>query len=66
LLSFIAAGEPIEPIENPEPVQVPSYIKLKPNNSYYALKVNGDSMIDMGVLDEDIVLIKHQIYPFNY
>ncbi len=61
LLGFIAAGEPIEPIENPEPIQVPSNIKLKPNNSYYALKVNGDSMIDMGILDEDVVLIKHQM-----
>lgn len=61
LLGFIAAGEPIDPIENAEPVQVPNNIKLTPNQSYYALKVKGDSMLDMGILDNDIVLIKHQM-----
>lgn len=61
LLGFIAAGEPIEPIENAEPIQVPNNIKLSPNQSYYALKVKGDSMIDMGILDSDVVLIKHQM-----
>jgi len=61
LLGVIAAGEPVEPIENPEPIQVPSDIKLSPNQSYYALRVKGDSMIDMGILDNDVVLIKHQM-----
>ena len=61
LLGFIAAGEPIEPIENAEPIQVPNNINLKPNQSYYALRVKGDSMMDMGILDKDIVLIKHQM-----
>jgi len=61
LLGFIAAGEPIEPIENAEPIQIPNNIKLSPNQSYYALKVKGDSMIDMGILDNDVVLIKHQM-----
>jgi len=61
LLGFIAAGEPIEPIENAEPIQVPNNIKLAPNQSYYALRVQGDSMMDMGILDNDIVLIKHQM-----
>jgi len=61
LLGFIAAGEPIEPIENVEPIQVPNNIKLSPSQSYYALKVKGDSMIDMGILDNDVVLIKHQM-----
>lgn len=61
LLGVIAAGKPIEPIENPESIDIPSNIKLKPGFSYYALRVEGDSMIDMGVLDNDIVLIKHQL-----
>jgi repressor LexA len=61
LLGFIAAGEPIEPIENAESIQVSSNIKLNPSHSYYALKVKGDSMMDMGILDNDIVLIKHQM-----
>ncbi len=61
LLGFIAAGEPIEPIENAEPIQVPNNIKLRPNQSYYALRVKGDSMMDMGILDNDVVLVKHQM-----
>lgn len=61
LLGYIAAGAPIEPIEDSEPIQVPTNIKLTTNQSYYALKVKGDSMMDMGILDKDIVLIKHQM-----
>ncbi|MDD3434848.1 MAG: transcriptional repressor LexA [Candidatus Pacebacteria bacterium] len=60
LLGLIAAGSPIEPIENPEPIKVPRNLVAK-RGDYYALKVKGDSMIDMGVLDKDIVLIKHQM-----
>lgn len=61
VLGYIAAGEPIEPIEDSELVQIPTNIKLDKNHSYYALRVKGDSMIDMGILDNDIVLIKHQM-----
>lgn len=61
LLGFIAAGEPIEPIENAESIQVPNSIRLSSNLSYYALRVKGDSMIDMGILDNDVVIIKHQM-----
>jgi len=61
LLGYIAAGKPIEPIENPEPITIPRNIRLKSNRPHYALKVKGDSMIDMGILDNDIVLIQHQM-----
>lgn len=61
LLGFIAAGNPIEPIEVSTPVQVPATIKINPSFSYYALKVRGDSMIDMGILDGDTIMIKHQL-----
>ncbi len=61
VLGYIAAGTPIEPIEDSEPIQIPTNIKLNNNDSYYALRVKGDSMIDMGILDKDIVLIKHQM-----
>jgi len=61
LLGYIAAGKPIEPIEDSEPIQVPTNIQLNNNHSYYALRVKGDSMMDMGILDKDIVLIKHQM-----
>ncbi|MFH1895933.1 MAG: transcriptional repressor LexA [bacterium] len=65
LLGYIAAGEPIEPIENPETIEVPASIKLKPNHSYYALRVKGDSMQDMNIADNDTVLVQHQMTAEN-
>lgn len=59
LMGKIAAGKPIEPLENPEPIQVPSEIIMSPGN-YYALEVKGDSMIDDGIMDKDIIVVKHQ------
>lgn len=61
LLGFIAGGEPIEPIENPEEIAVPYNVSIDSRYPHYALKVKGDSMKDMGILDQDIVLIKHQL-----
>lgn len=58
-LGYIAAGNPIDPIENPEPLEVPTAFLKAPGN-YYALEVKGDSMIDEGILDHDIIVIKHQ------
>jgi len=59
LLGVIAAGTPIEPIENPEPIKVPKGLVSK-RGDYYALKVKGDSMIEDGIWDNDIVVIKSQ------
>lgn len=59
LLGKIAAGEPIEPLENPESIEVPKEMIASPAN-YYALEVKGDSMIDEGILDQDIIVVKHQ------
>jgi repressor LexA len=61
LLGNIAAGEPIEPIENPEEIPIPENIKIDSRYPHYALRVEGNSMIDMGILDDDIVLIRHQM-----
>ena len=58
LLGSIAAGDPIEAIENPgEYISVPSNF-IVPNNQYFGLKVNGLSMIDEGIFDGDIAVIK--------
>lgn len=59
LLGTIAAGKPIDPLENPEPIEIPHEMMISPGN-YYALKVKGNSMIDEGILDHDIVVVKHQ------
>ena len=58
LLGSIAAGDPIEAIENAnEFVTVPSSF-VSPFNQYFGLKVNGLSMIDKGICDGDIAIIK--------
>lgn len=59
LLGFIAAGNPIEPIENPEPIKVPKNLVSR-QGDFYALKVKGDSMIEDGIWNGDIVVIKSQ------
>lgn len=65
LLGYIAAGEPIEPIENPEDINVPENVKIDTRYPHYALQVKGDSMRDMGVFDGDIALIRHQLIANN-
>ena len=60
LLGNIKAGLPIEAIENPNDFfDVPSYLIPK-NKEVYALNVSGDSMINVGIYDNDIVLIEKQ------
>ncbi len=56
LLGLIAAGRPIEAIENPEPIEVPASM-LGPGERY-ALRVRGESMIEDGIQDGDLVLIR--------
>ncbi len=60
LLGKVAAGNPIEAIENPnEFFALPK--ELVPNNKeVFTLKVNGESMINAGILDDDIVIVKKQ------
>jgi len=56
LLGLIAAGRPIEAIENPESIEVPESL-LGPGERY-ALRVRGDSMIEDGIRDGDLVLVR--------
>lgn len=58
LLGKITAGSPIEAIENPdEYFQLPSYLAPK-NKDVFTLVVDGESMIEAGILDGDIVIIE--------
>ena len=58
LLGSIAAGDPIEALENHnEFINVPASF-ISPNNQYFGLKVNGLSMIEKGIFDGDIAVIK--------
>ena len=54
----IAAGLPIEAINNPnETLNIPKSI-VNQNYKHFALRVEGDSMIDLGILDNDIAIIQ--------
>ncbi len=59
LMGFIAAGGPIEAIRNPEPIEVPRSM-LSRDANHYALKVSGVSMIEEGIADGDIVIVREQ------
>ncbi len=55
---YIAAGEPIEVIEEYETIPVPQ--SLFSNGELFALGVKGDSMIDDGIFDGDTVIVRKQ------
>lgn len=56
LVGKIAAGLPIEAIEDHEQLAVPAAL-LGPGE-HYALQVSGDSMIEAGIFDGDFALIR--------
>ncbi|MFL2679166.1 MAG: transcriptional repressor LexA [Alphaproteobacteria bacterium] len=57
-LGRIAAGNPIEAITGSfEQISVPNYL-INNKDDHFTLEVNGDSMIEAGIFDGDIVVIK--------
>ena len=58
LLGRVAAGRPIEAIAHPDTVEVPEMLLRGEDN--FALRVVGDSMVDEGIRDGDIVIVKRQ------
>ena len=60
LLGKVTAGNPIEAIENPDEY-FPIPVNLIPKNSeVFTLRVSGESMINAGILDNDIVIIERK------
>src|SRR3989338_3735793 len=59
LLGTIAAGQPIEAIENKETIAVPKSL-ISSSAEVYALRVIGESMIDENINDGDVVLVRQQ------
>lgn len=60
ILGRISAGNPIEVIEEKNDYISIINPSIKNPKDYYALNVIGDSMIDEGIFDGDIVVIKKQ------
>jgi repressor LexA len=68
LLGVIAAGRPIEAIETPEEIEVPTSLLGAGGapgaggspgvGERYSLRVRGDSMIEDGIHDGDVVLVR--------
>ena len=57
-LGRIAAGNPIEAITGSfEQISVPSYL-INNKDEHFTLEVTGDSMVDAGIFDGDIVIIR--------
>jgi len=60
ILGAIAAGEPIEAIEIPDETITITRDEIGKQGKHYALRVQGSSMIDEGIFDGDIVVIRKQ------
>ncbi len=62
-LGYIAAGQPIEAIEQQEQIEVPDFLRTTGN--CYVLQVKGDSMIDDGIFDGDHIVIEQRNHARN-
>ena len=60
LVGYIAAGKPIEAIENPLATVTVSADLVSKSKRCFVLQVVGDSMIDEGILNSDYVVIQQQ------
>ena len=64
LSGLITAGLPIEAVETKETMAVPANLIVDGENSY-VLKVQGQSMINDGILDGDYVVVERNPSPQN-
>ena len=60
LVGYIAAGKPIEAIENPLSTVTVSSDLVSKSKRCFVLQVKGDSMINEGIFDGDYVVIQQQ------
>jgi repressor LexA len=64
LLGRVAAGKPMEALEYNEFVEAPSSMLRQPQQSF-ALKVEGESMVEDGIFDGDTILVQEQSQAKN-
>ena len=57
-LGLIAAGQPIETLPGNESLPVPEHLLGGPRDQHYVLRVTGQSMVDEGIFDGDLVVIR--------
>lgn len=60
LLGKVSCGNPIEAIENPDEFFTLPASLIPARESIFTLKCSGDSMINVGIYDKDIVIVQKQ------
>ena len=60
LLGKVTAGNPIEAIENPDEYFPIPQEMLPKNGEVFTLRVSGESMINAGIYDNDVVIVKKE------
>ena len=56
LLGEVRAGLPVESLEQPEEIEVPGW--LVEEGPLFALRVRGTSMVEEGILENDVLLVR--------
>ncbi len=64
IIGKVTAGQPILAIENIED-SMPLPEEMAQNSDVFMLRVQGESMIDAGILDGDLVLVRQQNWADN-
>ena len=59
----VMAGKPVEVFEDHEPILVPPMLLRA--GTHFVMEVRGDSMIDDGIRDGDLVIVQQQAVPNN-
>ena len=60
IIGHVAAGEPLLAEQNIEDY-FPIPVEMLPNANTFLLKVQGESMVNAGILNGDLVLVKEQM-----
>jgi repressor LexA len=63
LVGRVMAGKPVEVFENQETIQIPPW--LLRGGTHFVMEVRGDSMIDDGIREGDLVIVQQQLAPNN-
>jgi repressor LexA len=63
LIGRVMAGKPVEIFEDHEPILVPPMLLRA--GAHFVMEVQGDSMIDDGIREGDLVIVQQQAAPNN-
>lgn len=59
IVGTVTAGQPILAVENIED-RFPLPAQFVDDGEYFMLKISGDSMVEIGIMDHDLVLVRRQ------